>query len=577
MSYLRPSCRALTPTALLGLLLPALLPAQTSALASNRFVPADSALVLRIASPAKWRSRFARTQVSKLGESEALAPLMRMANRQIEAGLHMLRDSGLFDAELAEGLLNDWMGDIVLSVQIDWDSLADSLQFDVMPSFSLVVALTPDGSFDLGAVQRALDETIEQIKPEHEVLLDFAVGEHDLRRTDNGEDEPNFTMPALVDGALVLLGGSDIDHQAAELLATDDRWQGGDVDDALLAHFDVGGLIRTALASDDGNAPVDLGELFRVLGLQSLRSMTFTVKPDGEAVTGAMRIGLTASDRGLLDVFPQTSEPPSLLAAVPAGCESFSISTVDLGRIYTAIQDAWRLFEDEAPMTFDDALQMFAEATKIRLKEDLLDHLGNELLIVQDAESLESADFSDYEDDPVAMVGGTVYGVALSDGEAFATALDKMLRTRGLHVSRKRESYGNVQVYRLPLAGLIEIEYTVTGDLLLIGLGGDEGSRAMLRGVLDARAAGEGGPEDKIRRHLGALEPGWNGVAVTPISVILNVMANAIETSGELPQDLQMATSLLRGLAQDIRRLGLDSMVSTTRCDEHGITSQFRW
>ena len=140
--------RILTTTALCAALTTALA-AQTSAQpAANRFIPENSALVVRVASPAKWRQQFGTTQAAKLLQANSLAPIVGMASQQIEAGIDMLRNSGMFDADLAEGLLNSWQGDIIISLQVAWDELVEAMEYGEEPAFSFVIALTPDGSFD---------------------------------------------------------------------------------------------------------------------------------------------------------------------------------------------------------------------------------------------------------------------------------------------------------------------------------------------------------------------------------------------------------------------------------------------
>jgi len=74
------------------------------------------------------------------------------------------------------------------------------------------------------------------------------------------------------------------------------------------------------------------------------------------------------------------------------------------------------------PITFDDAMQGFAEATKVRLKEDLIDQLGKEILMVQDVAAAMSSDPADLEENPAAMFRGSVFGISLRDGKAAGRA-----------------------------------------------------------------------------------------------------------------------------------------------------------
>jgi len=563
--------------AALGAALTTFLPAQTAATPNaNQFIPENSALVVRIASPAKWRKQFGETQVARLGEANSLAPFMGMAGEQIDMGMSMLRDSGMFDADLAEGLLTKWQGDIVISVQLDWDAMLDAMQSGDAPPMSFVVALTPDGSFDLGAVSKEFDRMVEEHVPADAPIKDLIVGDLTLRYADSGGNDPDFTMPAMIDGHLVMIGGTTLEKDAAKLLANEARFAITD-SAPFYMHADIGRLVSTMLAANVEDTPFDPVVMMDMIGLSALKDMSLSIRPDGKAVAGDLRIGMKKQGRGMFNMLVKSNQPPKLLSSVPESSEAFSVTAMDFGAILKTVADVWGLAEDFVPMTFDDAMGMFTEATKVRLKEDLFDNLGKEVLMVQDVESLKNLDPDEMDDSPAAMFAGTVYGIALRDGDAFGTALDKIIRSRGMHVGRKTEAYANAEVNRMKIAGLVEIEYVVAKDLLLIAVGGDEATGRVLRNIIDTRSAGDAKGPAILKKRGANLAPGWNSVGVSPIGAILESAMLGLQATRQFGPEMDQVAQVVRGVVADMNRLGVGSIVQASYCDDNGFVSSFRW
>ena len=563
--------------AAIGAALTTLLPAQTAVQSSaNRFIPENSALVLRMASPAKWRKQFGTTQVAKLAEADSLTPFLGMASQQIEMGMDMLRDSGVFDAELASGLLNTWQGDIVVSVQVDWAGVVDAMNYGDAPPWSMVVALTPDGSFDLAAVAKEFAQMVEKTAPDGGGLKDMVVGDLTLRRSDNGCEEPDAALPTMVDGNLVMIVGTQLEKDAQKLLAKDARFAMKD-DAPFYMHADLGGLISTALKAGSEGAPFDVAAMMDSLGFNALQGLTFSLRPDGKSIAGSMHLGMKKEGRGMFNMMSRGNQQQKLLTSVPANSDAFSVSAVDLKVFYKTASELWSTMEDMVPMSFDDAMGTFTEATKVRLKEDLIDQLGNEIMTVQDVEALTSDAAIDIEEDPTAMLSGSVYGISLRDGDAFGTALDKAMRARGLHVGRKTEDYANVQVNRMKLAGMVEIEYVVTKDLLLLGIGGQEGTKRILRDILDTRASGESKVPAIIAKRGAEFAPGWNSIGLTPIGAMLEGAITGLQASGQFGEEMDTISQVVRGVVADMKRIGVSSMLQSSYCDDNGLTTSFRW
>jgi hypothetical protein len=293
-------------------------------------------------------------------------------------------------------------------------------------------------------------------------------------------------------------------------------------------------------------------------------------------------------NRGFLDVLAGGSEATKLLRYLPAGADAFSVMAFDLGALYRVVEGVWSAMGEFAPMPFEDAIAAAAEELKVRPKEDLIDHLGNGLLQVVDSAALAEADL----DDPMAGLAGC-FVLPLRDGKAFGESLEKALRARGMHAARKTEDYEGAKVHRLRVAGMIELEYAVTDDLLLLALGA-ETSRQQLRGVLDARR--QGGSDKlpaSVQPYVDALPKGWNGLSATQFATTLTAMSRAFamleerggfddeeegaEDGAEERAMLTMIRDLTAKLGGELERLGLGLMVGATYTDPNRIAGRVLW
>ena len=556
--------------------------AQTeSKVAANRFVPADSCFVMRFAAPAKWRDRFATTQVAKLGQSEALAPLLEGLRQQYEAGLEELRSSGEFDADLVERFVGEYRGDVVLSFQIGLNDIQQVLQRGGKLPFALLVALTPDGAFDLGALTSAIEQASEKHAPAEAKLHDLTIGDTRLRLAEVGADDAiSVALPAMVDGSMVMAIGRGLEDHLEAALAAEKRFT-GDVgaDRPFHVHDELEPLMKALIDSTANNQlPFDPADIMTAIGLKSLRGLTVSFDAQDQRVAGEMRLGMAAKQRGLLQMLVPGTQKPKLLAAVPPTAEAWSVSSMSFAPVFDTVRTVWSALDEVVPMTFDDAMAAFTEAAKVRLKEDLIDHLGNELLMIQDAESLQNFAADDGDNPFAAMMSDCVYGVALKNGAAFGESLEKALRARGMHAGRKTEDYGTAKINQLRLGGLVQLEYVVTDDLLLLGIGKGEGTQRALRSVLDAKKSGDGGVPAAFAAQVAELPGGWNGASMTPVAAVLHAMAAAFEAGAEeVGPDAHMVAEVARSMARDLKRLGLATMVSTTYVDDSGLVSRFRW
>jgi len=450
----------------------------------------------------------------------------------------------------------------------------------------MIWSMSPDGKYDLAALAEGVQKVAEDKGGE---LRDMTVGEHKLRCDASGDVQ--VTLPAMVDGHLVVLIGTDLEQSAAKLLAAEDR---SDLDlqaGPLFVHLRADALIDGLMAgiekqfqAEMQDAPFDPVQLLRDLGLGCLSSLDVSLAPDGEHVLMTLAIGTKADDHGLFGAFLIDQGPPKLLHCVPPACETFSSSPMDLGAIYRTVTRIWDGLGEMLPMSRNDAEAAFAEATKVRLKEDLLDHLGTELLVLVDVtsqfEELGAAVAAGDEPDFSAMLSGYCFGISLQNGKAFGESLETMLRARGLHAARKTEDYQGSKVHRLRLAAVLEVEYTVADDLLLLAFGSGESGRQNLRGVLDARASGSKALPEAVQKRLQGMPEGHNGVSVTPMASMLQSMARFAKKLGErepMPEEAQMVFDALGAVAEDMKRLGIGDMVGVSFTSKTGMRAVTRW
>ncbi|HZN38129.1 MAG TPA: hypothetical protein VFD82_04955 [Planctomycetota bacterium] len=553
--------------------------------APSRFVPADSCVVLRAAAPAKWKQHFANTGVAKLLGAETLAPLLAKANAAIDAGIEEARSSGKLDVDLLQRLLKDYTGYLVFSLQIDFADVEAAIAANRPPALSMVCALTPDGSCDLGALATALQAFAEADTESRHPLKDLVVGDQRLRIL--SDENLQAAMPFMHDGHLVMLFGTDLEKQAARLLGAADRWEGEIDARPLFAYAQLDRLMevfmkRVAMEMQREGAPFDVTQVLQDLGFGSLKTASLALGAEDKHVVSELHVSVGDGERGLFGAMMLDQARPKLLRWVPANSESFSVGAFDPAAAFRTLRTIWEHLGPTVPLTFEHAMDAFAEATKVRLEEELLAHLGTEFMVVQDMEA--QLDVAALEEmDAGAMLGGSCFGMALRNGKVFGESLEKVLRSRGMHAARKTEDYADTRVHRLTLGAAIELEYVVTDDLLLFAVGKDEAARRNLRAVLDARAKpGEGGDvAPALAAHIAAVPAGWSGISVTQVASAMEATSSMLDAmsamGGPGMHELEMVAPVMKGLASEMKRFGLQLMISTSHTSERSYVARMRW
>lgn len=568
----------------------ALAPAQDAAF---RFAPKDATLVMRMGAPARWKKDFADTAMAKVMSAPALAPMMDMMGNVMAEAMAGMRNGG-FDADLVERMLADYQGDVTVSIAFDWSKANFVTMGDEEPTlpFAITVAAAPHPSYDLAALAKAIDGAVRKQleEPGAPKTRELTIGDLRLTAVQDGSGFESWgTIPALVDGHLVMFYGSDVEAQAAKGIEGKDRFEAADAGKTpMFVHADLRGFVAAldqgvAEIEEMGGAPFDVGELLDAIGLRSLQDFRMTLGADGKHLVSDVQLGLRADKRGLLAMLTQSSAPPKLLRALPASAANWSINSIDFGVLYTSAEQVVTMLETEMPMSWSDMMTAMAEQLKVRIKEDLLDHLGGEVMTISDANELGDDEEAGNPANPLAAINGQFLAFALRDGAAFGKSVETMLRARGLHAARKTEEYQGAKVHRMTLAGVLELEYAITDDLLLLALGKSESARASLRGVLDAKASGTATElPAAVKAHLDAAPAGWCGVGVTrPADTMLGVSRAmggmmAMSGGGEADQ-MSMVADVLQALAGEMKRLGVDTSVGFLYSGPKGIGYRLRW
>lgn len=569
-------------------LLLAALPAQTESASQSpfRLVPADANFVVRMAAPAKWKQSFGTTQIAKLFQSQTLSPMVGMLEQNYQKALEEMRKEGGFDADLIDAMLTDYTGEMVLALRIDLDGIEEMMQSGEPPEFEGLVAFTPGGNYDLAKLCAAVVQAVEKEAPAGAKLRDIEIGTVKARLVDNDEGEPDVTLPTMVDGQMVMFFGNDVEKQIQRATSGGAHFQGGNAGSSMFMHAELGGLMKAissvaGMAADMQGAEFDASKLMRELGLESLTSFDMSIGADGKHMAMEMEIGMTSGNRGLMDVFmPKAGAgTPKLVRFVPQDAAAFTVSTLDLGALYTTAAKIWTEMESELPMSWNDAMAAFAENAKIRLKEDLLDHLGAEFMTIGNppVDGVDPDDVGNPVEAISQMTAGTCFCLGLKDGKAFGESLEKMLRASGMHAARKSEEYQGATVHRLAVGGVIEVEYAVTDSMLLLGIGDDDNTKQSLRSVLDTAKSGGGELPAAVKAQVDGLPAGWCAIGVSPIAATLGALADTLQSTGRARGQQAMLVGMLKGISQDMKRLGIEKMVSTSYSSEKGLRSLMRW
>lgn len=577
-----------------GLALAAVLAAQDDS-AAWRLLPRDPAIVIAIDGPGRMAKTLGETRMGKVIGSSALAKRLLEQVGELEGRMKELGGEAGFDVEKHYRELLRYEGRLLVAIgQIRWDKLwkasltgqrHDPEPGDIGP---VTLVLTPDGKTDLPGLCEGFARRAEKAGG----VREFDAGGIRFREPSGAAEAGfTFTLPQMVDGCLFLAMGIGLQKELGALLSApagqrfvpSEAVRAG----ALAVEFSAG-MVRGfvgGLTEHLGEAEPDLGPVIKAvvegLGLDAIGALRWSLRQKDDVLISQSEIALPGGARGLFAALATTARRPRLLDLAPLHLDEWGVSPIRLPAVYETIAKAWDALGDKLPMAREDGEREFAELFKVRLKEDLLDHMGGEVLAI--TTTAQAADPG--AEDPMAAVGDVALGFELRDPAAFGKSWDKLLRSRGLHTARKSEEYQGVRVFTQKVLGAMNFDYAVTERLFLVAFG--EKGRQYLRAVIDEEAARKAGKApDPLPPHVQArlahAPQGWNGIAVNSLSVGLETAAGMIENSmaqlamEEAPWAEELAEDL-RSLAGDLRRAKVDRGVGFARWTADELVSRTIW
>lgn len=495
-----------------------------------RYVPKDADLVVRAVGPAAWQRDFAATSLGKALADPQLLPywtqlLALMQNEVMFEGEEQLEQVGA-----VWELLKDYSGDIVFAVRSDWDAV----DFEAWTG-AAVLALGSDGECDLGKMAKLLGDKLPGEKSG-----ELEMGGVTATLRDAGTMQ--FLGPIVHEGHLVLLVGQELEERArwffedaAEKAATSELRK-----PSFALRVRCERAIEKLIEAADHVSSTP-SWFFVQFGLLSLQELAFSISPDGKFVGQQLQVKFSDQPRGLIGIVsPERTAKPSLLRYLPAGVSTYAAAPMDLSALVKIYEDVFANHADELPIDRESVESMFTDLTKLDLFKDVLAHIGDEYMRVDDVAAEMALGGDDDEDDIEELalakeqLSNACFVIKLKNGRAFGKSLDTAIRSRGLHVGRKREAYGDNNIYRMNLLSMFPIEYAVTDSLLIVGVGEGEGAKKHLRGVLDAVAAGDNGAgptfAPEVAERLDGMHAGWGGIQVGSIVEILEGLVAAGET-----------------------------------------------
>lgn len=563
----------------------------------RRFVPEDAQIVMRIQAPALWKEAFGPTRLGGLLRTPLMAPWVRMLTEGYDAQL----ESSYFVAmgpELVRNFFEDYRGEIVVALHIELpeqDEAAmdeDDFELPVLPDPKVTAMLTmvPAEGLDLAEFRAGFRRADEQgvadlgIAPK---VTDLTIGEHTFHVWH--ADDTQVAQFEMVDGHLVMFVGDDVLGAATKLLADSPRATelpppaplSVRCDFRLMDELEEGFEALLDLASEDDEPGRRTGMRLGFDTFRCLRAFDVRLQADGKAVVLDTSFTTRGDKLGLLAPLLAAGSPAKLLRCVPPDQRSFSLRSFDLMAMSKWIDTAVEEEGEEFAAQLEAIAAQFLEANKVRLREDLLDHIGREVLVLGGLHQLfvdVAAAFEDGEQpDPREILGGTCLAIALRDGRAFGTSLEAVVRANGLHAGRRTEDYHGVSIHQVVLGGLVSLEYAVTDEALWLVLGKGIG-RDQLRAALDAR--GESRTEAEVAAAFAALPEGWNGVRRVPIADWLRLLADiAVATQGRAANtaEAKLGIDILRGLAKEMTNLAATELLVGDYTSPAGWRTVYRW
>jgi hypothetical protein len=453
---------------------------------------------------------------------------------------------------------------------------------DSETSAGLVFVVHADAGHE-GLLEDFCKQLNEKIEERAEVTLHDLNVEGKLFRVSRPADEgePSGSLPAMIGKHLavfVTIGG-DLQKWIGQCLRIEGdgyRLPAGEQPAVWLDLDTQGllGLLTKALSEQlEDTIGFPLGDLFGSLGLNEVARLQLSAMARGEHLVVDTQMQFNGPRRGFMEAFvPDVKGAPKLYPWVPKQRPIWSAGPMRLASMYRAAVEVAELLGEQIPYTRAELEGLFTEFTGVRLKEDLIDHLGEEALHVQGKIELGVVD-----EDELGL-SGYCFGLSLKNPQAFEQSIDKMIRQRGLHTGRKREDYRGCQVQHLKA---FELYYAIAEDLLLVAIG-DAGAKE-LRAVLDqmqaVRAgAGDDAPGKGVVERLPLVWQDWNAISISNLDVALDSIQQVwSQMPGPIAEQMRQVSEVVNKARGVVKSYRLEDMLQVSRSSGKVFESRLVW
>lgn len=280
-----------------------------------------------------------------------------------------------------------------------------------------------------------------------------------------------------------------------------------------------------------------VAQMVKRLDLPAMLPLTSGLKlvPDGIAMTAD--IGFSRETALSKVMLPYGREKADLPEFVPAEVISASSSRVSVSAWYQSLESLLTTFSPQMGMMMGIARNGVSTKYGIDYKTDLLDHLGDSLVMVEhieinekDAGKGKPGDEEEEElppDNPfAAMFGGSanrVFAVSLKDKAAFQGTLDKLLAKAGeaADAIEKKEYLGQVYFEMANQRGPagMKVAYAFLGDYLVFSIGDQSLLQAMIRS--HQKPGKSAWSDERLKKYLAEAEGTSVAVQVTQVKTLV--------------------------------------------------------
>lgn len=547
--------------------LPLLVLCLAPGLFAQHFDPRPDGALLRLAfdGPARMAAAFAGTNLHDLLTSKQFAEVYAPVTQAIEQGLDALKAETPFDPHAAYAAILRYGGRVELTVGAEASGQEE-------PTVWAALTLGADGTTDLATFCAEVEKLALDAKAP---LSDRRVGGQKWL----AQDLPTgfVTLPRMVsDRAVILVTSGDEGTLAGFFPRTEppERKAGAPISISVDVRRTLD-LIEQIVDAESG-----FGDAMRAiadaLGFANIADIEFDIDRIERFLDMRMTLTSKGPRRGFLAmVMPNGAKLPALGALVQQS-PNWSVGPIDFAPLLPLVGAVM----DAIPDSGADLAQLearFVEEVGVRLREDLLAHLGGAVITATGDTAGDESEFG--------ALTSMCFGLELRDGVAFGRSIETVLERAGVLEMRKTEKYRDTDVHRVTVPGLgIKFYWAISDRLFLVAAG--DGGRARLGSILDADAAAARGEAPAalakaVLERLEVVPAHYAGLGVQRFGTLMfdAALAGLREgvNSGDLDFDLDAVTEIVDALGELCSKHSLDHVVSVTYLDPERAVSRTIW